>query len=202
MCHIITHKTLNTQYTAVRWKWAGVIYSEAFRLMTAMTDGLGLLMEVTIGYKKLNNCCKSCNWHVIFWCVLKLTNFKLCTFYLRMFLKSLTVTEWGWLTARLFFGKDCLQLLLMQAAQNTGWAEVIKREMLTDISYIWKLLYPTPFYVDPHFSEHSACGKFCPQFPQRPLPCTLSTYFSSSMAGTRTNGCMSMRLKCRHVWFR
>ena len=88
MCHLITCKTLNTQYTAVHWKWAGVIYSEAFRLMTAMTDGLGLLMEVTIGYKrKLNNCSKSCNWHVTFWCVFTLTNFKLCTFYLGMFLK-------------------------------------------------------------------------------------------------------------------
>jgi len=44
--------------------------------MTAMTDGLGLLMEATICYKKLNNCCKSCNCHVVFLCVLTLTSFK------------------------------------------------------------------------------------------------------------------------------
>jgi len=86
-----------------------------------------------------------------------------------MFLKSLTVTEWGWLTARLFFGKNCLDLLIMQAAQNTGWVEVIKREMLTDISYIWKLLYPIPFYVDPHFPEHSACGIILSADPTTPF---------------------------------
>ena len=32
---------------------------------------------------------------------------------------GLTVTERGWLTARLYLDYDCLQLLLMQAAQNT-----------------------------------------------------------------------------------
>jgi len=52
-----------------------------------MTDGLEFLMDVIIGYKKLNTFCKSCNWHVILWCILTLTNFKLCTFYLIVFLK-------------------------------------------------------------------------------------------------------------------
>ena len=36
----------------------------------------------------------------------------------------------------LLLENDCLLLLLMQAAQNTGCAEDIKREMLTEISYM------------------------------------------------------------------
>jgi hypothetical protein len=53
-CHLTTCNTLNTQCTAVHWKWACDVNSEAFGLMAAMTDGLGLFMEVIIGYKKIN----------------------------------------------------------------------------------------------------------------------------------------------------
>ena len=31
------------------------------------------------------------------------------------------------------------------------------------------LLHSAQFYYDPHFPKSSACGIFCPQFPQRPL---------------------------------
>jgi len=32
-----------------------------FQMMTAMTESLAILMEVTTGYNKLNSCCKSSN---------------------------------------------------------------------------------------------------------------------------------------------
>ena len=55
--------------------------------MIAKTVGLGLFIGKVIGYKKLNIRCKSCKRHVIFLCVLTLTNFKLSIFYLIMYLK-------------------------------------------------------------------------------------------------------------------
>ena len=38
----------------------GNVRCDSFRLMTAMTDGLGLFVEITIRYEHPNNYCKSC----------------------------------------------------------------------------------------------------------------------------------------------
>jgi hypothetical protein len=111
---------------------------------------------------------------------------------------GLTATEWGWLTARLFVENCCLELLIIDSAYNSGWTAVLQRELLTEIRYMHKLTSRSVL-LRSTFSEMFCLWYNSFRSSQDTLhSCTLSTDFSTSIARTRTNNCMTVRLKSRH----
>jgi hypothetical protein len=100
-----------------------------------------------------------------------------------------------------FLKNNCLELLLMQLAQNTGWTEVIGEKCKGNQLYVKPVTSSPVLLRSTFFEMFCLWHNFVRSSHNTLYCCTLSTDFSTSIAGTRKNDCMSMWLKSRQFWF-